>query len=383
LELLPQDLIVSRSCGASLVRIARFVDEELTWLYGQEPFYKAERPEDLLGQIVVALAPHTSGGVAGRLIGFTDAEACFAHPAFHAAKRRNCDGDEDSVTLLVDALLNFSRAYLPESRGALMDKPLVLTTRLAATEIDKEAHNLDVSARYPLLLFRAAEAGRPAKEVEALVDTVGRRLTRPTPLAGLAFTHDTEDIAGGPVRSAYREAGSMAGIVEESLLLTAQIRAVDLSDAVQLVLNAHFLPDLMGNLKSFATQRFRCKRCGRNLRRPPLAGRCVELELDGTPCGGELLPTVFEGAVRKYLGLSMRLAATPGVTPYVRQRLQLLEASLSTLFPSDRSQTTLERFPGHPGSPPPASGPSDAAPAEPDAPQRPNTPSPLPAPAGL
>ncbi len=126
--------------------------------------------------IVVALAPHTSGGVAGRIIGFTNAEACFAHPVFHAAKRRNCDGDEDSVTLLLDALLNFSRSYLPESRGALMDKPLVLTTRLEATEVDKEAHHVDVGDRYPLAFYRAAADRRPAKEVESLIEQVGRRL---------------------------------------------------------------------------------------------------------------------------------------------------------------------------------------------------------------
>ena len=70
------------------------------------------------------------------------------------------------MTLLLDALLNFSRSYLPESRGALMDKPLVLTTRLDLTEVDKEAHNLDVASRYPLALYRAAERSRPAKEVE-------------------------------------------------------------------------------------------------------------------------------------------------------------------------------------------------------------------------
>ncbi|HEV2165895.1 MAG TPA: DNA polymerase II large subunit, partial [Thermoplasmata archaeon] len=335
LELKPQDLIVSRSCVAYLLRIAQFVDDELTWLYGREPYYRAEQVEDLIGHLVVALAPHTSGGVAGRIIGTTEAEACFAHPVFHAAKRRNCDGDEDSVTLLLDALLNFSRSYLPESRGALMDKPLVLTTRLDLTEVDKEAHNLDVASRYPLALYRAAELRRPAKEVEGAIETLGQRVVRADPLSGLAFTHDTSDIAGGPVRSAYREAGSMSSIVEESLLLTAQIRAVDLADAVTLVLNAHFLPDLMGNLKSFATQRFRCKKCGASYRRPPIAGRCTESRSGGPACGGELQPTVFEGAVRKYLGLSQRLAATPGVTPYVRQRIQILESSLETMFPRD------------------------------------------------
>ncbi len=63
-ELLPQDLIVSRSCGEYLVHLAQFVDDELVRMYNLEPFYRAERPDDLVGHIVVALAPHTSGGVA-------------------------------------------------------------------------------------------------------------------------------------------------------------------------------------------------------------------------------------------------------------------------------------------------------------------------------
>ncbi len=352
LELEPQDIIVSRSCGEYLVQLAQFVDDELVKLYGLEPFYSASRPGDLVGELVVALAPHTSGGVAGRIVGFTEAEACFAHPVFHAAKRRNCDGDEDSVTLLVDTLLNFSRAYLPESRGALMDKPLVLTTRLDPTEVDKEAHNLDVVDRYPLAFYRLAEAGRPAKEAEPLVTTLGRRLTLADPMRGLGFTHDTSDIAGGPVRSTYREAGSMARGVELSLVLTSQIRAVDVADAVALVLNSHFLPDLMGNLKSYATQRFRCKSCNASYRRPPLAGRCSARTTGGRACDGELVPTVYEGAVRKYLGLSQKLAETAGVTPYLRQRIRLLETALETIFPGGASQTTLEGFPaeGSPGT---------------------------------
>jgi DNA polymerase II large subunit len=343
-ELRPQDLVVSHNCGEYLWQLAKFVDEELVSLYNLEPFYGAARADDLVGALVIALAPHTSGGVVGRVIGFTEAEACFAHPVFHAAKRRNCDGDEDSVTLVLDGLLNFSRAYLPENRGALMDKPLVLTTRLDATEVDKEAHNLDVVARYPLALYRAAAEGRSAKEVEAVVETLGRRLARADPMADSAFTHDTTDIAGGPVRSAYRQSESMERIVEQSLVLTSQIRAVDVADAVTLVLNSHFLPDLMGNLKSYATQKFRCKVCNASYRRPPLCGRCSAPGARGAPCGGALTPTVFEGAVRKYLGLSQRLAATPGVTPYVRQRVELLESSLATMFPGTPQQATLDRF---------------------------------------
>ena len=54
----------------------------------------------------------------------------------------------------------------------------------------------------------------------------------------------------------------MSDLVERSVLLTTQIRAVDVGPAVTLVLNAHFLPDVMGNLKGYATQKFRCRSCG-------------------------------------------------------------------------------------------------------------------------
>ncbi len=343
-ELFPQDIVVSRSCGDYLVRLAQFVDDELVRLYGLSPFYRADRPADLVGQLVVALAPHTSGGVAARLIGFTEAEACFAHPILHAAKRRNCDGDEDSVTLLLDALVNFSRAYLPDSRGALMDKPLVLTTRLDPVEVDKEALNVDVGSGYPLAVYRAASERRPPKEVAELVDTIGRRLGSDRALREFGFTHDTQDIAGGPVRSAYRGQRGMQETVERSVVLTTQIRAVDVAEAVTLVLNGHFLRDVMGNLKSYATQRFRCKSCGESYRRPPLDGRCAAERPGGGRCDGALASTVFEASVRKYLPLSQRLSEVEGITPYVRQRIQILGASIATLFPNATEQTTLDRF---------------------------------------
>ncbi len=343
-ELHPQDIVVAPACGKYLLHLSQFLDDELVHLYGLEPFYRARVPEDLIGAIVAALAPHTSGAVAGRIIGFSDAEACFAHPIFHAAKRRNCDGDEDSVTLLMDPLLNFSRAYLPESRGAMMDKPLVLTTRLDATEVDKEAHHIDLNDRYPLEFYRAAARGASAKDVEALFDTVGHRLGGAHPLDRYAFTHDTQDIARGPVRSAGRDGRAMSEMVEQSVTLMTQIRAVDSAEAISSILTTHFLPDAMGNLRSFATQKFRCKVCGTSYRRPPLRGRCTAPGRRSKTCDGELLPTVYEGMIRKYLSLSTHLGATEGVPPYLRQRVEILTQSLATLFPGSDQQTTLEEF---------------------------------------
>src|SRR5881296_1393237 len=209
----------------------------------------AKSPEDLLGHLVVTLAPHTSGGVLARIVGFTDANACFAHPYLIAARRRNCDGDEDSVILLLDCLVNFSRAFLPDKRGGLMDAPLVLTTRIDPNEIDKEAHNLDVMPVYPTSLYEAAERFAHPKEIEPQIDTVSKRIGSVLQYEGFVYTDETTDVAQGPLASAYGE-GSMAEKIDKQLELALRIRAVDPNDVVARIVVHHFLPDLIGNLKA-------------------------------------------------------------------------------------------------------------------------------------
>ena len=89
-EMHPQDLLVSDSCAEYMVSVAKFMDELLVKCYGLEPFYNIAKPADLVGHLVIGLAPHTSAGVLARIIGFTRANVGYAHPFFHAAKRRNC-----------------------------------------------------------------------------------------------------------------------------------------------------------------------------------------------------------------------------------------------------------------------------------------------------
>ena len=90
IELHPQDILVSDSCAEYMVSVAQFIDDLLVKCYGLEPFYNITKPEDLVGHLVIGLAPHTSAGVLARIIGFTRANVGYAHPFFHAAKRRNC-----------------------------------------------------------------------------------------------------------------------------------------------------------------------------------------------------------------------------------------------------------------------------------------------------
>ena len=99
-ELKPQDIIIpdgEKAATASdyFVNVANFIDDLLEEFYGLNSYYDIEEKEDLVGSLVIGLAPHTSGGTVGRIIGFTDAKGIYAHPYWHAAKRRNADGDED------------------------------------------------------------------------------------------------------------------------------------------------------------------------------------------------------------------------------------------------------------------------------------------------
>ncbi|NLX47432.1 MAG: DNA polymerase II large subunit [Euryarchaeota archaeon] len=337
-ELKVQDIVPSNSCGDFMVRVADFIDDLLERFYDLPRYYKAKAREDIIGHLAIGLAPHTSGGILCRIIGFTKASVCFGHPFFHAAKRRNADGDEDSVVLLLDGLLNFSRSYLPDSRGGLMDAPLVLALRLDPNEVDKEAQNIDVHWEYPLEFYRACEEFRHPKEIQGKMDLVSDRIKSLLQYEGFGFTHDTNDIAEGPAESAYKTLETMMDKMTAQLELAKRIRAVDAGDVVHRVITKHFLPDLIGNLKSFSGQKFRCTKCGESYRRVPLSGHCY--------CGNKLNLTVYEASVKKYLGVTSRIGRDYGVSEYTQQRIRLIERSITSIFgeEADTSPATLDTF---------------------------------------
>ncbi len=106
LELKPQDIVLPRSLGShdegadkALFRVANFMDDLLVNLYGLDPFYKLSSPDDLAGHLVLCLAPHTSAGIVARIIGFSSSQGFFAHPAIHAATRRDCFASDQIITL--------------------------------------------------------------------------------------------------------------------------------------------------------------------------------------------------------------------------------------------------------------------------------------------
>lgn len=328
-ELKVQDIIPSQDCGNYLVKVASFIDDELEKLYGMERYYNVKDRSGIIGHLTYALAPHTSGCILSRIIGYSDVRGCYGHPFFHAAKRRNCDGDEDCVMLALDGLLNFSRSYLPDRRGGLMDAPLVLTTRLDPNEIDKEAHNVDCLRRYPKEFYHAAMEMRDPREIEKIMDLVGGRVGTERQYEGFGFTHDTNDIAEGPKYSAYTTLETMTDKMNAQLNLGKKIRAVDEKDVAAKVIEKHFMPDMIGNLRSFAAQTLRCTKCGEKYRRIPLSGTCVK-------CHHTLNLTVHEASVRKYLTVSKEISEKYGLDEYTRDRIDILEMSMDSVFNNDK-----------------------------------------------
>ena len=336
LEIFPQDVILP-CCPDSpdehaddfCLRVTSFVDDLLVRFYGSEPFYNCKRREDIIGQLIIGLAPHTSAGMVGRIIGFSKTQGFFAHPYYHQACRRDCDGDEIGFMLLMDAFLNFSKKFLPSSRGATMDAPLVLTSVLIPTEVDDQAFDVGIAWSYPLELYTAALEYKMPSDVKIL--QIKQVLNTPAQYEGMGFTHDTTSINAGILCSSYKTLPSMEEKLKGQMVLAAKIRAVDKTAVAQLVIEKHFLKDTKGNLRRFSQQEFRCVNCNEKFRRPPLIGSC-------TKCKGRIIFTVSEGSVIKYLEPIKSIAKNYGVTSYLVQVIDLLSKNIESYFGKDKEK---------------------------------------------
>ena len=339
LEIKPQDVVLPASSESPdekaddvLFRIANFIDDLLVKFYGLESFYNLKTKEDLIGHLVIGLAPHISAGIIGRIIGFSETQGCFAHPLWHAAHRRDCDGDENCIMLLMDALLNFSRQYLPDKRGGrTMDAPLVLTVVLNPSEVDDMVHKVDVPFSYPLEFYEACLQYKHPRDVK--IDQIGKRLGTELQYESMGFTHNTKDISAGVRCSAYKILPTMEEKLKGQMELAEKIRAVDKEDVARLVIEKHLLRDIRGNLRKFSNQRFRCVKCNENFRRPPLSGKCSN-------CGGNIIFTISEGSIVKYLQPSLSIARKYAVSSYLKQVLELTRRMVESTFGKEKEKQT-------------------------------------------
>jgi DNA polymerase II large subunit len=337
LELFPHDVILPACVSGDdepadkvFLNIAKFIDEELEKIYKLPKVFNAEKKEDVLGALLVCIAPHICTATVGRLIGFSKTQALLASPYMHAAMRRDADGDEAAAMLLMDLFLNFSRKFLPAHRGGTQDAPLVLNIKIKAGDVDDQILDFE-TGEYPLELYELAEQGKHSSEVKTLENIKVRLKKGIDPFTNIRFTHDCKDINRTVLNSSYKSLPTMGEKVEAQMELDSKIRAVDIEDVARLVIERHFIRDTRGNLRKFSQQGFRCVACNGKFRRPPLTGKC-------TKCGGKIIFTISEGSILKYMQPALDMARKFKVSPYLLESLELNEMYIHSIFGKEKEK---------------------------------------------
>jgi DNA polymerase II large subunit len=339
-ELKIQDVVIPRKAADYFLQVASFIDELLERVYKLPSYYNIKSPDDLVGHLVMGLAPHTCVSILGRIVGFSDLNVCYAHPVWHSAKRRDCDGDEDTIMLAMDVLLNFSRRYLPAQIGGIMDAPLLLIPFVNTKEVQRQAHDFDVDMTYPLEFYEKTLERAEARQISLLIDIISKRLETEAQFEGFNFTTPVSNINMGNAESSYKQFKSMIEKLNLQLELGEKIEAVDVRRVALKVLTTHFIRDIAGNLRAFSTQAFRCKSCNKRFRRLPLRGKCPF-------CGGQLTLTVYRGGIEKYLDAAQQLIDKYDLPKYYTQRIALIKDEIASMFDNKKpKQFSLADFAG-------------------------------------
>ena len=262
-----------------------------------------------------------------------------ANPAFwHSAKRRDADGDADSVMLLLDALLNFSRQFLSDKIGGLMDAPLLIQPIVLPHEAQTQAHNFEVTKKFPLAFYESTSNHEKSGDIRNIETLAMRKDTGDENMFhDYFFTHGTTTLTSSKSRSAYSTLESMVDKLDLQIKNADIINAVETKEIVSYLIQTHLIPDIMGNIRAYAKQKFRCTACGAKYRRMPLLQKCT--------CGHKLLQTITRPSIEKYLPLAKKLVTKYDVDPYLKGRIMTLSDEIELLFgKGDGSQQLLTDF---------------------------------------
>ena len=168
-------------------------------------------------------------------------------------------------------------------------------------------------------------------EIEEEMNLVKKRLGTSEQYTNLGFNIPTRDINEGPITTSYKTYSSMEEKFDAQLYLAKIIRAVNEKKVAEKILSTHFNPDILGNLRKFAIQNFRCVKCNEKYRRPPLVGNCVK-------SNGRIIFTISEGSIIKYLEPAISLAEKYNLPSYLKQTLELTKLRVESVFGKDKEK---------------------------------------------
>ncbi|MHA2203077.1 MAG: hypothetical protein ACW991_05260, partial [Candidatus Hodarchaeales archaeon] len=263
--------------------------------------------------------------VIGRIIGYTDNNVTYAHPVWHIQKTRNCNGDIDSITLLLDVLLNFSTEYIPTSRGGTMDVPAIIN-------LSDKWEETSVYASYDSVLmnlsFYQNLINNPIKQ--ELLSYRKSYLTPP-----LLVSHTIDNISRYNFKNLFRES-KIVSKIEIELRVLSRIRGVKEGEFVDNILVNDFLPKITTSMTRFFLQPVRCNTCNTTFRRIPLS-KCPV-------CHRQTIGlTLSEGWVLRYLQIVNQLKDQydSDISEYCHSWVELVELNKRLLFDKGPRPTTL------------------------------------------
>ncbi len=325
IEINPYDVIVSKAAGNFLVNLSNFIDDELVFLYDLSPYYRIYSLKDIMGSLIVGLSPFSMVAVIGRVIGYTDNNVTYAHPLWHLLKTRNCNGDIDSMTLLLDVLLNFSTEFIPASRGGTMDAPFIINLSDKWEDTSVYANYDSVSMN---LLFYRNLTENPLKD-ELL--SYKKSYLMPS----FPKFHTIDNISHYNFENRFRES-KIVSKIETELRVLSRIRGVKEGEFVENILENDFLPKIATSLTRFFLQPVRCNTCNTTFRRIPLT-KCPVCHHQNMGL------TLSEGWVLRYLQIinQLRDRYYTDISEYCQSWVELIELNKRLLFDKGPRPTTL------------------------------------------
>jgi DNA polymerase II large subunit len=323
----PQDVIIPFNVADQLRKVADFIDESLAKIYGLPTYYNINTLDDLTGQLIIGQSPLNTSGLLGRIIGFTEANVCFAHPIWHANKGSNCRGQSDYVMLLLDALINFSAHFTepntPDIIGTLQSLKLFANTELIPS-----------LKTWDTFLTENDKFGANLRD-----ENTNNELSEPTtilyPKPYSQFTMLSSAITSVQNTSSIKTMDELE-IIDTQIKVANLSSSLDSHEVAKNILMKKLLPRTLETIVNYTTQEFKCKNCGKSYRRMTVRGLCIS-------CEKKLQPSFTYNHILRYIQTLEHISSSISIDESTKETVKYIKENFESLF-YERKQTSLSDY---------------------------------------
>lgn len=260
LLLKPQDVVISYRLADQLRRVADFVDEILTTLYKKEPFYKINALEDILGHLIVITAQGSDCGVLGRIVGFTQADACYTSPSLMKSIDKSNKDDVYAIMLLMDVLINFSEKLIPERISVPASPHYIEAYINSSTDLTMEqsSHSLEPNGESKFTNLKGEKRNGISNDLNSQFTIEPIIFSE-----RLGFNQTDKDKT------------RVAALDIAKIQLHVIRKSTNLDQSIMTgLIKSYLIPNLKRQIERYGML-YICDNCGRRYRRPPLSNSCL------------------------------------------------------------------------------------------------------------